>query len=70
MAAFLVAILIPFQGERRGSTCNSLRARWPDTTMVLDQVATPARQHCRRRFGGWKVRAIILTTAFSNTCHG
>ena len=25
MAAFLVAILIPFPGERRGSTCNSLQ---------------------------------------------
>ena len=33
-----------------------------DTTTPLEQMATPARRPCRRRFGGWKVRALILAT--------
>ena len=44
MAAFLVAILIPFPGERRGSTCNSLQATLAGYDYTLDQMATPARR--------------------------
>ena len=52
--------VIPFPLERRGSTGCSLQATLPDTT-TPDQMATSARDSCRTRFGGWKVKAMILS---------
>ena len=71
MVVLLVAILIAFPGERRFSTLDFAKGtRFSDTTTPLEQLVTPARQPCSRRFGGWKVKALIPTMLFSTLVAG